>query len=296
MMNRERVRVRSRAALSALVALLVAVGLAVWPDQTWAQVTCPTASTADSDGDGFTDAQECDGITLVNGTLFPGVLTSVNGVSVPRADRLDPNSKDLFVIYKPASSGSLLSGATAIGGGLPNPFGNLTFYSINFTGLSALGVTVHQLADGVAAADRTVSNAATQKAVRVAESLDTTGTILGNCQWGTPLGLDGCVVYTQRAKDFIDSTCDSAGDTTTDRTQVFLAYATYLVLHETGHSLGGLTTDYNSRFGGYHYKAGSGVVMEQYATYSTRGNRCTWYISSGWNETVDPTGVTLGGP
>ena len=74
--------------------------------------------------------------------------------------------------------------------------------------VAALGLTVHLLYDlDNLFFDRRVSLDSPQLAVRISENLDAGGTVLGNCQWGTPLGLDGCIVYTQRARNFIDSTC-----------------------------------------------------------------------------------------
>lgn len=294
MKKRERMTLGMGWRLIALAALVVALGLGVHPTPGWAVVNCTTVlaiaeTGVDSDNDGFTDLQECTGIATAGASsiTFPWCGSSA---LLSRDQCVDPDSKDLFVIYAPATSGSLLPVDFA-------PFGSVTACPtasscITFSGLSALGVTVHQLTTAQAALNRTVSSVSAQKAVRVAESLDD-GTILGNCQFGTPLDLDGCVVYTQRAKNFIDTTCDSAGDTTTDRNQVFLAYVTYLSIHETGHSVGGLAAEYNARFGGNHYKAGSGIVMEQAATYSTKAHTCTWYISSGWNATLDPPAVKL---
>ena len=265
-----------------LAAALAALVFGLHAAPAWSQVDCTQATDLDTDRDGFTDAQECAGLPLIDGTLFPGALA--DGAQLPRAGRLDPNSKDLFVIYRRAA-GTLL-------GNLPNPFAPVTFHNIAFQGLSALGLAVHVLYDeNNVFGSRVVSEDSPQKAVRISESLDTGGTILGNCQWGTPLGLDGCIVYTQRAKNFIDSTCPT--DPADVRDQVFHAYATFLILHEAGHSLGGLAAEYNSRFGGYHYKAGSGIVMEQAATYSVKRNTCTWYISSGWNTTLDAPAVRL---
>jgi hypothetical protein len=269
---------------AALAALAVALPERPVQAQT-AEITCPTPSVEDRDGDGFSDMQECLGVLLLDGTTFPGVLSADGApTNLPRAQRLDPNSKDLFVIYRRASATLL--------GGLPDPFARVTFNNVAFNGLADLGVTAHVLYDDAGLfQDRTVSIASPQKAVRVSESLDAGGTVLGNCQWGTPFGLDGCIVYTQRAKNFIDATCP--GDSVDVRNQVFHAYATFLILHEAGHSLGGLAAAYNSRFGGYHYKAGANVIMEQAATYSAKQNRCTWYISSRWNTSLDQPAVRL---
>lgn len=261
-----------------LAALTLALGLAA---PAWAQVSCAAVaadSIIDSDGDGFTDAQECAGISLDLGTA---AAVSVVG---------DPNIKDAFVIFAPASASLLPSGY--------NPFATQTHYGVEFSGAQSLGLRVHVLSPAQAAADRRVTAASAQKAVKVAESLDTSGTILGNCQWGTPLGLDGCVVYTKRAQDFIASTCGSAavrtpGGVSSTAADVLLAYSTYLILHETGHSLGGLAAEYNSRFGGYHYKPGAGFVMEQAVTYSVKGGICTFYISPNWNQTLDAPAVKL---
>ena len=240
----------------------------------WAEIaTCvsPIPAGLDSDQDGFLDAAECAGITLRDGSAI----------------QTNPTSKDVFVILTPAATGSLLPATF-------NPFVPVTYNGITFRGLEGLGVNAIVLTPSQANDDRTVASAlSSQKAVSIAESTDVNGSILGNCQWGTPNGLDGCVVFTQRIMNFINSVCDSAGDHTTDRQQVFLAYITQSFLHETGHSLGGMTSVYNSRTGGYHYKSGSALVMEQSVAYAAKGGKCTWYISTGWNATLDPQSVHL---
>jgi hypothetical protein len=265
---------------------LLIAALALGAAPAFAQVDCvnappPADSLADSDGDGFTDAQECAGIDLNLGSYL-----NTGTTTVPIHVATNPNLKDVFVIVSQSASGSLLPANF-------NPYAPATYYGVSFNGVAALGLNVHVVTADQVGPDRTISSVSPQKAVSIAESLDINGTILGNCQWGTPDGFDGCVVFTQRVKNFIDSTCNGAGDTTTDRNAVFMAYITESFIHETGHSLGGLTSDYNSRFGGYHYKPGSGVVMEQSVTYSTKGGKCTFYISSGWNATLDPPAVRL---
>ena len=285
MRKRQRTYSSGGIALTAIGAVVVALVLAVIPGQGWAAVTCPATETgADFDGDGLTDFQECNGITLADGSVVPP-CPSPGG----RSACLDPNTKDLFVIYAPATAGSLLPVGF-------NPFGSVTAYGVAFNGLTDLGITVHQITPAQAAADRSVTSV--EKAVRVAESLDANGSILGYCQWGTPSGLDGCTIYTQRIKNFINSTCTGlqivtpAGiGTTVD--DAFLAYAIHTFLHETGHTTGGMTATYNSSYGGYHYKCGAGTLMEQCVTYSTKGGKCKFNMSTGWNTTLDAPTVNL---
>ena len=279
-------------ALGGLVVVLAAVAaVTVMPEPAWA-VSCANVvpgDPTDTDGDGFTDAQECAGLDLDLGTTR--LRLERCGSPNAGAECVDPNRKDLFVIYRRPTMGSLL-------GGLTNPFGTNSFLGISFTGLSSLGITVHQLTPdqaGTGSNDRRVSSVSPQKAVRVSESLSD-GTLddpLGYCQFGTPLSEDGCTVYTKRIMSFINSKCDKAGDAITDRNQVFLAYATYVTIHETGHSVGGLAAQYNAKFGGYHYSPTANSVMSQAAQYSTQGRTCTWFIPSVWNPVLDPPAIIL---
>jgi hypothetical protein len=215
---------------------------------------------------------------------------------------VDPNSRDLFVIYAPVTSGSLL-------GVNFNPFKSQTVYGVLFPGLSRLNVTVHRITPAQANADRTVTSAPApgipaQHAVKLSESLDTSGSILGFCQWGTPNGQDGCTVYTQRIKSFINTTCAglqvfTPGGATSTVDAVFLAYAIHVSLHETGHTTGGATTVYNASYGGNHYQAanspgtgGKGTRMEQFVTYSTKSG-CKFFIPADFDASLDPPVVNL---
>jgi len=282
--------------------MVAALVPAVLPTRAWAAVNCAALLAGgvdpgtDSDSDGFTDYQECSGITLAaDGTVVP----TCGSPPPDRTACLDPNTKDLFVIYAPATSGSLLPPAF-------NPFVNpLTVYGVTFTGLTTLGVTVHLITPAQANADRTVTAGSTQRAVKLAESLDTSGSILGFCQWGTPNGLDGCTVYTKRILNFINTTCAglavvTSGASPSTASEVFLAYATHVSLHETGHTTGGMTTTYNSSYGGNHYQAanspgtgGKGTRMEQYVTYSTKGGNCKFFVPADFDGSLDPPTVTL---
>ena len=306
MNQRQRPRASVETALMAAVVLVAALVLSVIPNQAWAAVDCtsflasnPTDPGTDFDNDGFTNFQECTRITLADASDVLSCVASPTNPNPPavRTACLDPNTKDLFIIYAPFvqvppdTRTSLLP--------VPfNPFGPVTAYGVTFNGLTALGVTVHQITPAQAGADRAVTTG--QKAVRVAESLDANGTVLGYCQWGTPNGLDGCTIYTQRIKNFITSTCGTNaifranGDPEPGGVDaVFLAYTIHTFLHETGHTTGGNTGIYNSSYGGYHYKAGANTLMEQYVTYSAKGGKCKFNISTGWNTTLDPSTIRL---
>jgi hypothetical protein len=53
-----------------------------------------------------------------------------------------------------------------------------------------------------------------------------------------------------------------------------------------------LTPDYNSRYGGNHYRAGSRVFMEQFIKYTTKKNNVTFYISDEYSS-ASQTAATL---
>jgi opacity protein-like surface antigen len=281
--------------LTGTAILLGIVVLASLPDRAWAAVDCSTVlptSTADSDGDGLSDYVEC----------HPGLFTfaGTNGVLSFRtcapndSDRktcLDPNTKDGFLVIAP-SAVSLLPSITA---------------ADVYAAYSPLGLAVHLIGASLIGSDRTVVTGQAAKSVKVTESVDTNGTILGNCNWGTPSGIDGCVVYTQRLLTFINSKCGTTKTTcpTTDTSAACVAHRNYAkrtVFHEGGHSFGGVAPFYDSTAGGYHYpppnKAANATVMDQYVVANTN---CTFNVpkdTSGnwlnnWNTSLDPTGVKL---
>jgi hypothetical protein len=152
-------------------------------------------------------------------------------------------------------------------------------------------VSAHGLTPAQAGTDRTVIGS--QKCIRISESFDTNGTILGNCTWGTPGGLDSCAVFTLRMKNFIDTVCNGVNDvTTTDRKAILKQMIIWGIVHEAGHAMGGLAPDYVSNFGGYHYKQGTPYIMEQALNYSKQAP-CAFTIPTTWNMTLDPPKVKL---
>jgi hypothetical protein len=253
-----------------LVALMV---LAILSTQAQAQAvdcTAPSA-VADFDGDGFSDQQECMGITL-----FSGAVVNTN-----------PEIPDLFVI---------LVRATDIGESYtnipeesdPNYFDPLEFVS-NPIDTGGLGFTTHLIPFSEADLERFVSPGIPQKAVRITEDLDPNGIVLGVANQGTPNGLDEASIFTERIKNHVQSTCAEAdpplSDNCTDKATGFSGqdlidlYIRHTIAHEIGH-MTMLAVDYNRRFGGYHYKAGSEVILEQAVKYTSKKGKVTFYIST----------------
>ncbi|MBI3030566.1 MAG: hypothetical protein HYY64_13745 [Candidatus Rokubacteria bacterium] len=260
--------------LISVLGLIAVVALVpgLTPTPVWAVVDCTpfllaeaTDPGTDADNDGFTDFQECNGITLGTTTI-----PLCSGLMARRAC-VDPDSKDVFVaLVRTVTPPSLLSAPF-------DPVFNSTSTFDPFAGLTPLGVTPHVVPPELLGSGRQVT--ATQKAIKFTESQNTNVDYVGICNYGTPLDLDGCVIYTLKAKNFIDSVCNSAGDTRLE-CFVYVAYWTWIIQHEGGHTLGGLVDQslYNARFGGYHYKCGSNVTMEQCVTYTTKNNIVTWKI------------------
>ena len=273
----------SQSTVAVIAVLLLVLAFWLFPTRAVALVTCPTTSTADSDGDGFTDAQECAGITLDLGTGLPVFIPPcVQGVA--RASCVDPNSKDLFVITVRATP-SLI------------PIDPYRFVTAP-PSAGGLGITVHEITVAQAASDRRVSSVSLQKAARLQESLDTSDIVLGFSNQG--IALDSAFTFTQRITNLVNSIC-VAGSTCVDSNAaangintpplVIQHYIRHDIAHELGHSFA-LAPDYNARFGGNHYQAGSNVVLEQNVTYTKKGTKVTWYISSAYTAT-DQTAAKL---
>ncbi len=130
----------------------------------------------------------------------------------------------------------------------------------------------------------------------ISENLDVSNLdVLGFANYGTPNGLDYSTIYTQRIINFIDDVCASASQcqdsTGVERPELYAKYINHTIAHEAGHLMQ-LTSSYNSRFGGYHYKSGTGVILDQSIKYTNKGGKVTWYIGTGYTS-ADRADVTL---
>ena len=252
-----------------MAALLIVMLMTQAPAQ---GVNCPTTSTADSDLDGLTDQQECDGLTLADSSLFPGGISA----ALPRAERLDPNTKDLFVVLIPATPSNL-------------PLANPLEFIPKTQAEGGLAIATHPIASQ-ASPNRQIT--ATQKALRISESLDiSTKDILGTSNYGTPNGLDNAIVYTDRIKNFVNSVYASVG---LQPPAGFIdTYIKHTLAHEAGHMMS-LTKTYNANYGGYHSKTGSGYILDQSVSYKTYTSppSVTWVLGTKYS-TADQSNCKL---
>jgi hypothetical protein len=271
-----------RAGPIALTALMVTALLTMLPVSAGAPppggtvtVTCPTNSTSDADNDGFTDAQECAGILLNQGTAPFVTIQScftANGArtALDRSLCLDPNSPDLFVILVPAAS-SLIPANFFEFVAKPKPSPGL-----------GLGITIHQInndqASTTSTTDRLLSSVSTQKAVRVTEKTENlaSGTVLGQATNGTPITTGKVAVWPVRILQHVNEVRVAAGLAALPATDlVVVTYIKQVIAHEMGHVMGPLanvSTQTATAYGGKHYAPEDHVVMSQYVTNDGVGN------------------------
>ncbi len=253
-----------------------------------ATVTCGvTANTpTDSDADGFTDYEECCGITLADGSHFKGFKEG--------GECLDPNKKDVFVILIPATPSNL-------------PLDPLQL-------VKTLPINIHLIQPSQATSnlndytlDRIVSPSSAltpkQKAVRITEDLtpynQENNPLLGKSGEGTLIGPDSTLIFTERTKGYLTSIYLKAGAGTPPQ-DVLDKYYRHIIAHEFGHSIRPLApvsqADYVS-FGGYHYKTQTtynktNVIMDQYVTCKASGGTFNCLIGTIYTP-ADIAAITL---
>jgi hypothetical protein len=228
----------------------------------------------DTDGDGVSDFLECrGGNTLAQ--LRPGVtvngqavIDTCQGTGLPRAACLDPNTPDIFVILVPD---------TLNGSRIPaNPFQVLTRPVAN----GGLGLAVHPLVDGRGpGSDRSVLLGSAVKAPRCTEDNSlATSQVIGQANWGTPGGLDECVVRLLAVENYVRSRfTENKFPDPGPNCGPCEALKVQVINHELGHMIQ-LRFLYDARFGGHHYKTGSGFLHDQATTYRVTRSGITFSI------------------
>ena len=211
-------------------ALVVLSSMPAFAQNATSTFNCSQAAVnLDGDLDGVVDFDECAGL---------GTLRVCNGTTT-RANCLDPNGRDVFVLMVPATSGTNFP---------TDPLGliNQTVGGLN---IAAHTVTANQVGTGRIL----IAPNSTQKVVRVTESKLTGSGILGVCEHGTPNGLDDCTVYTERAKAVATSMSLPAADV-----------IKWVINHEVGHAV--YLTAVEDPLRGHHEPAGTGYVMQEAMT------------------------------
>jgi hypothetical protein len=293
------------------VVAALAVLLLTTPAWAAAAVNCAQASTtADSDNDGFTDAQECAGIVLApgntllrsDGTTIPaggtiprcGAAALVPG-SPARQDCVDPDTPDLFVILvQPASNSVLVAlglDPTATVAAPRNRLPMLEFVS-NRKADGGLGLALHRLT--TTRTDRrvmpVVAGASAQKAIKFTENL-TVGNLVGFCQWGTPNSPSTggqCTIYTAKVRTVVQTACGTGVTCNLRATDpaappagvdaVITKYIKQAFAHEAAHAM--LRTDRDVvEVPQHHLAAESNVITEEFEVFKVAANGVTWYIS-----------------
>jgi len=275
----ERKSIRGRLSLT-LGVLVLAVVMFLIQTPTHGAVTCPTLSTGDSDGDGFTDQQECEGLTLMNQTLFPGRQSGL-----PRANRLDPDTKDLFVILVPASTSKF-------------PENPLEYVS-RVLAEGGLAITLHTINDNQATLDRFVSSSSQQKAIKIVESSNTSNLlVLGQAPVGAPNSFndtfDEATIFTENIITNIAQKCGNrvntlnCADTTGAYGQLLIdKYIKHTIAHETGHMVIlryldiTRATDFKIYSSiGNHYPDGTLVLLDQFVKTVDKSGKVTFYLGT----------------
>lgn len=224
------------------------------------------STSFDCDRDGFSDAEECSGLVAPPAAFaFP----SCRVAPATQPECLDPTRSDLFVRFEKATN----SAYTELGISDAAAFGLIT----QATGGLPMRVHVLSTAAPLLSAPQPNSITVRQPALVVRETRGTPSTA---CPISSPLGaINGVTsvggaaiaqVFTQRIIDHVNCVYASVG--LSGGSTAALADKVNMIRHTTSHEAthaNRLAPDNVERFGGHHYRTGTGCVMDQASTYST---------------------------
>jgi len=265
-----------------------------------ALASCGSGTTLDTDCDGFIDSVETNpngitltGMLLTTAKISPTIIPKcgLNPTPADRANCVDPNTQDLFVIIQRATTGSNIAWP---------PYDTTSYIDPLALVYPGLGVATHELKQ--TGTSQTVDG---WVAVKIVENLTPTSSYMGLAKFGVPYSGSSATVWTEKIKNWIATTCSQAcfdlnGDgvaetcytpttsgvgsftcmngnpnsTTSinmhvanpDLSKLNSEFIQYVVSHETSHMMnlaygsrptGGTTAD-------HHYTTLKGVLMEQF--------------------------------
>jgi hypothetical protein len=264
----------TRSQLFGIALLCSGLGVGVEAQAACSIDPCASGGSAsfDCDRDGFTDAEECSGLSITNGAAFNFPSCRVTPAAAPAC--LDPRVADLFVKFEKAAT----SAYTELGISDAEAFGLIT----QATGGLAMRVQVLPSTAVLLPAPQPNSITARQAALVVRETRGTPISIPAQCPVTSALGaINGVTsvggaaiaqVFTQRIMDHVSCVYVSAGQSATSAAAQ--TDKRNMIKHTTAHEAthaNRLAPESVERYGGHHYRTGSGCVMDQSTTYTTKG-------------------------
>lgn len=241
------------------------VGLMAWPG---------AAMAADADLDGIDDSVESGAGIMFNGTNYPPCVPGL-----ARNTCLSPTSQDIFIYLVRSTSGFLATNVPA----LDNAAFLFQFITeprqTTGTGkINGLEVGVHVAFVTAVPADRVVAGTPQSAVLMIADDT-ANSSIFGKADVGTPSATGNATVYPLTIKNYVNNL--KGGDNPT----VWMPYIQNVFSHELSHVVA-LFATYNSRYGGYHTKTGTGVVMDEQIVYNS--NKKTFAIPTDYASPDNP--------
>ncbi len=237
----------------------------------------------DCDQDGYNDREECVGIS--SGAAFTYPSCRVSPTSTPNC--LDPKIPDVFVVLQKDTAHPSGSAYDQLGIAAGTEFRYITQPVAN----GGLPLQLHQLAPGTPLLSSPQPNGvtATQAALlvrEVRENLafpcpisDALGRVNSPGSANEGNGFNVATIFSARILRHVDCVYLSVGNSSTSRVAVQTAQLLHTTAHEAAHQMEGAPESVD-RFGGQHYKSGTGCVLDQSTQASIKGSAVTFLIPS----------------
>ena len=229
------------------------------------------SASFDCDRDGFTDREECLGLDTdaESGVAFDFPSCRVVPTAAPEC--LDPTKSDMFVKFEKAAN-SAYTDTAAIG----TPISDAQAFGLITQTTGGLAIQVHVLPATVVLPSSPLNAitprmaALTVREVRGASTPCPITAALGAINGITSVGGAAIAqVFSQRIIDHVNCVYGTANANSaaaqTDKRNMLL----HTTAHEATHA-NRLAPESVTSYGGHHYRTGSGCVMDQASTYTTK--------------------------